>query len=121
MEFYKFLNSSRKIHFYACRILQFTFDGNSAELSELLTKLTKDQIIHSEIRMCLKIIEAINTTNYEYVLVLSKMCPSEYIKTIIGMFISLIRVSVLNLMAQTLTKKTGTKKKDGHFEIDFRV
>lgn len=101
MDFYQRLESSRKIHFYACRILAFVFDGNSAELNELLRQLSREQIETYEIRLCLSIIDAINMSNFEFILGLTVECESAYVKAVVLMFVNVIRVSVLNLMTTT--------------------
>jgi hypothetical protein len=101
MELYRKLPSPRKTHFLACRMLQFVFDGNSAELWQLIQSLKAEQRGSAEIRLCFEIVEAINTGNYELILRLSTSCPSVYVKGMVRMFLGPIRNSALLLFATT--------------------
>ena len=102
VEFYKTQKSPRKIHFLSCRLLQFAFDGNSSELLQMLQELTHDQMAHSEVRLCLSIIDAINMANTEFILGLIVSCTSEYVKAIVRMFATIVRTTALVVMAETL-------------------
>lgn len=101
MELYRKVASPRRHHFLACRMLQFVFDGNSAELWQHIQGLTPELRAHPEIRLCFEIVEAVNTRNYEFVLRLATACASEYVKAMVRMFLGRIRNSALLLFATT--------------------
>lgn len=99
MEYYRSVNSPRKTHFFACRMLQFAFDGNSAELNQLIRQLDNSIFEHADIRLCIGIIEAINVDNLTFLIGLSKECPSDYVKVMVRMFLDRIRNSILLLLS----------------------
>lgn len=101
MELYRRRGSPRKTHFLACRMLQFVFDGNSQELWQLIKSFGAEQRGSPEIRLCFEIVEAINVYNYEMVLRLATVCPSEYVKGMVRMFLGRIRNSVMMVFTGT--------------------
>jgi hypothetical protein len=97
--FYKSGKSDNKIKIFMCRILQFGFNGMTAELHKFLQESCLPVLGDQPIRKALEIIEAVNCNNYHRILDNYSNCEDEYVRFMIGMFLHKIRVWMLRILA----------------------
>ncbi len=98
---YKTGKSDNKNKFLMCRILQFGFNGMTAEMHRFLKESCVSFLSDPSAKTALLVIEAINTLNYAFILKSYSDCEDEYVRFMIGMFLPKIQVWVLRIISET--------------------